>query len=170
MSSSSGRAGAYRVREQQMSIVQQPPRSAYQQQPSRPQSVYAKFSGGSQPVLQYPKSVITFEFYDPPPGSAVASAMGDPSPHPLVASPQRRPLRVTAPAAVRANSPKPTARHQVGVKKLGGGKLGSQRNSSASPTTLGHYQTNSGFFTITAYLPFDGGKRLKVLIIIKIII
>ena len=172
MSSSSSRAGAYRVREQHMSIIQQPPRSAYQKQPSsvtnRPKSVYANYSGSSQqPVRQYPKSVITFEFYDPPLGAGgVPNNMADPNPHhQLVASPQRRPLRVTAPSALRGGSPKPATRHQVGVKKLGGGgaKLVSQqRTSSASPTALGHYQSNAGYFTITAYLPFDGGKRLKV--------
>ena len=171
MSSSSGRAGAYRVREQHnnMSIVQQPPRSAYQKQSSsvtnRPKSVYANYSGSSQqPVRQYPKSVITFEFYDPPPGAP--NNMADPNPHhQLVASPQRRPLRVTAPSAPRGSSPKPATRHQVAVKKLGGGGakiVSQQRTSSASPTTLGHYQSNTGYFTITAYLPFDGGKRLKV--------
>ncbi|CAI8013553.1 hypothetical protein GBAR_LOCUS8577 [Geodia barretti] len=172
MSSSSSRAGAYRVREQHMSIIQQPPRSAYQKQPSsvtnRPKSVYANYSGSSQqPVRQYPKSVITFEFYDPPLGAGgVPNNMADPNPHhQLVASPQRRPLRVTAPSALRGGSPKPATRHQVGVKKLGGGgaKLVSQqRTSSASPTALGHYQSNAGYFTITAYLPFDGGKRLKL--------
>ena len=176
MSSSSGRAGAYRVREQHTSIVQ-PHRSssAYrsnqQQQPStgassnRPKSVYGNFSGSSQgPVRQYPKSVITFEFYDPPP--LATANMADPSPHhQLVASPQRRPLRATAPSP-RSHSPKPATLHQVGMKKLGGGGggkiLSGQRTSSASPTALGHYHTSTGYFTITAYLPFDGGKRLKV--------
>lgn len=161
MSSTSGRAGAYRVREQGMNVK---PRtsSAYTR-------THSQYSGGSQ-VLQYPKSVITFEFYDHP--QPVATNMSDPNAAQLVAkSPQRRPGRVG-----RANSPKPVTRHQVGVKKLGGGggggvglgggggggKVVSQRTSSASPTTLGHYQGNSGYFTITAYLPFDGGKRLKV--------
>ena len=162
MSSAGGRAGPYCVREQQLSL--RAPVSSYQQlQPSfaaRPKSGYASFPS-SQPTVPppYPKSVITFEFYDPPPH--MAASVSDPSPHQLVSSPQRRPLQVMAPPS---SSPKPAAHRQFGVKKLGsgGGKLGAQRTNSVSPTSLGHYQTNSGFFTITAYLPFDGGKRLKV--------
>ena len=168
MSRAGGRAGAYhRVREQQLSLRTSSSSSYQPHQPSitRPKSSsYSSYpSGPTQPVgpPPYPKSVITFEFYDPPP--AMADSTGDPSPHQLVASPQRRPLRVMAP---RNNSPKPGSR---GVRKLGGGgggggggKVGAQRTNSASPTTLGHYQSNTGYFTITAYLPFDGGKRLKV--------
>ena len=63
------------------------------------------------------------------------------------------------------------------MKKLGGGggggggggsKVVQQRTTSASPTAVGHYQGSSGYFTITAYLPFDGGKRLKVLFVMSI--
>lgn len=134
------------------------PRSAYAS--NRPiSSVYSDFASGSR-LLQYPKSVITFELlYDPP-----AATMSDPNAaqHHVPPSPQRRPGRVG-----RVNSPKPVNRHQVGVKKIAGGvvsggKALSQRNSATSPPTLGHYRTGTGFFTITAYLPFDGGKRLKV--------
>ena len=159
-SSAGGRARAYRVRDN----VQ--PRSAYPT--NRNQSGYTDFSGRTQ-VLQYPKSVITFEFYDPPPsGGASGGNMSDPSaPQLLKQSPQRRPGRVG-----RASSPKPVTRHQVGMKKHvggtgavgGGGKMLSQRASNASPTAASHYHgTSSGYFTITAYLPYDGGKRLKVL-------
>ena len=138
---------------------------------SRSKSAYSTdYAAGSQAVLQqqsYPKSVITFAFYDQPgPPAAVAASMSDHSAVPPLVrqSPQRRAGRA------RAHSPKAVTRHQVGVKKLGGGGGGggggkvlpSQRTSSASPTTAGHYTTSSGYFTITAYLPNDGGKRLKV--------
>ena len=120
---------------------------------TRPPSVYP---GGYRRV---PKSVITFEFYDTPPQ---ATNMSDPNAPQLVPqSPQKRPSR-----ASRANSPKPVTRHQVGVKKHGGGggvggKVVTQRTSNASPA-VARFKGASGYFTITAYLPFDGGKRLKV--------
>lgn len=146
MSSNSRRARAYRVRERDMSVH---PRSAYAS--NRPSSVYS--SAGGSHLLQYPNSVITLAFYDSP-----APTMSDQTPaqHRVHQSPQRRPVR-----AGRSNSPKPDTRHQVGVKKLGGGgKALSQR--TASQPALRHYRSGTGFFTITAYLPIDGGKRLKV--------
>ena len=152
MSSNSGRAGAYGLTEQDMNV--QPRSSLYTV--NRPSSVYTEFTGGSQyPQYPGPKSVITFEFYD-------SATMADPVA--TAAAPQRR--------VVRSSSPKPSTLHHVsvggggsvGVKKLGGGAvkpLAQQRTTSTSPT-VGHYQTGSRYFTITAYLPFDGGKRLKV--------
>lgn len=147
MSSNTRRAGAYRVRERDMSVH---PRSAFAS--NRPSSVY---SSGSH-LLQYPKSVITLEFYDSP---AANMSNQTPAQHRVHQSPQRRPVRTG-----RSNSPKPDTRHQVGVKKVGGsvsgGKALSQRTTSQP--TIRHYRTGTGFFTITAYLPIDGGKRLKV--------
>lgn len=148
MSSNSRRAGAYRVRERDISVH---PRTAYASN-RPPSSVY---SSGSH-ILQYPKSVITLEFYDPPAASMTDQNTAQ---HHVLQSPQRRPVRVG-----RSNSPKAVTRHQVGVKKMGGGVGGgkalSQRTTS-SPA-ISHYRTGTGFFTITAYLPSDGGKRLKV--------
>lgn len=107
---------------------------------NRPPLVYSKSHGSH--LLHHPKSVITFEFYD---------TMSEPPPAQMMPqSPQRR--------ANRPSSPKPSVRHQVGVKKLVG-KPVPPPTSSTPP--LGHYQ-GGGYFTITAYLPFDGGKRLKV--------
>ena len=152
MSSTSARAGAYRVREQQDRSVQ--PRSGY------PASRTGAYPGGGG--VHYPKSVITFEFYDSPhqqpANMSDASAAAK-----LQASPQRRPGRVG-----RGSSPRPSTRHQVGgMRKTDrggvGGKVVSQRTTNASPApSVGPYPTGSGYFTITAYLPFDGGKRLKV--------
>lgn len=156
MSSNSRRARAYRVRERDMSVH---PRSAYASN-RPPSSVYSDFARGSH-LPQYPKSVITFEFYDSP-----AATMSDPNAaqHHVPPSPQRRPGRVV--------HPKPVNRHQVGAKKIGGGgvsggKALSQRTTTTSPPTVSHYRSGTGFFTITAYLPFDGGKRLKVRVVIK---
>ena len=152
MSSTSVRAGAYRIREQDRSVQ---PRSGYST--NRTGVVYPSVGG----VQQYPKSVITFEFYDSPhqqPANMTdASAAAK-----LQSSPQRRPARIG-----RGNSPKPVTRHQVaGLRKTErggvGGKVLSQRTNSNSPTVTHGYPTASGYFTITAYLPFDGGKRLKV--------
>lgn len=150
MSSNSRRAGAYRVRERDMSVH---PRSAYASN-RPPSSVYSSTSGSH--LLQYPNSVITLAFYDSP-----APNMSDQTPaqHRVHQSPQRRPVR-----AGRSNSPKPDSRHQVGVKKVGGGVSGGKALSqrTASQPTIRHYRSGTGFFTITAYLPIDGGKRLKV--------
>lgn len=156
-SSVSGRAGTYRVVEQDMNI---PSRSPFITNRSKSTAYAANFPDGSQVIKQYPKSVITVAFYDQP--AAVAASMSEHSGSQLVRqSPQRRAGR-----AGRTNSPKPGSRHQVGMKKLGGGGGGvkalSQRTTSASPTAAGHYASSSGYFTITAYLPFDGGKRLRV--------
>ena len=155
MSSNGGRAGAYRLTEQE-----QPRSSLYTV--NRPSSVYTQFTGGSQhPQYPGPKSVITFEFYD-------STTMADPvataaAPQLMAQSSQQR-------RVVRSSSPKPSHHvsvgggGSVGVKKLGGGAmkpLAQQRTTSTSPT-VGHYQAGSRYFTITAYLPFDGGKRLKV--------
>ena len=175
MSSSSGRARTYRVaREKDMNIA---PRSAYSTNRSPSQSPYAGYHHpATSQVLQYPpKSVITVAFYEPP--QPPVAAMSDPSSTGQLIN--QSPLRRGGPGRVpRSISPKSPGRRQVGVKKLsagagvgrgGGGGVGGkvlsqQRTSSASPTTLGHYSgSNSGYFTITAYLPFDGGKRLKVL-------
>ena len=150
MSSSSARAGAYRVRDQDRSVQ---PRSGY---PANRSGAYPNGGG-----VHYPKSVITFEFYDSP--HQQSGNMSDASAAAkLQASPQRRPGRVG-----RGTSPKPVTRHQVvGMRKTErglGAKVVSQRANNVSPgPSVGPYPTSSGYFTITAYLPFDGGKRLKV--------
>lgn len=152
------RAGQYRSRTNAQSRTTYPSRRGAQ--------TYSKAPTGSgvsphhhqhKQLLHQPRSLVSVpvEFYDP----YAAAAMS------VSETAARHPRQVH-----RASSPKPSVRHQVSASKLSaGGGTGSVAKTqlaltaarTSSPNLI-YYHQGSGFFTITAHLPFDGGKRLKV--------